>query len=1157
MGRIIVFAGKGVEIPGSVIPGDKNWFPDPEKYPGVSHYISWSYWSALTVCYGDVTAEWNPADFVQEDSNLTVVILSATDTNQPELVTTVVPPEEYEGTCPECSEKVDSICSCCDKCKEQCCPCEFCDYCEDCTYHGNCDCNSCEECGNKATYGDWDCPKQKHCDSCGCDDDCNPDKDPEDFGDEEPSPTPIPLAGNKTPKALGCLSCGSVTNICTQALTRCIFHCSLCYHRKVSSFLSPNPGGNPVLVNGKPIYVTFNPKTQKAIGLGKLYDYYPTKVIKFATLSINPDNESIINPSPVLDSWELKADFARPCPIVPCPGFVDSRKVKSWDEVVKVYEESLAADPKAELILTSFIDAAYSGVGTLGELTIGKGHDGVTAAKGKQVVIPWIPPGFLQDKALLEKAGITNSPHLEFVFNPTSNSVTFTQLRDGPHVKGHCPDYIPREETITKVIVNERGDLLGWAALMKSAGEAPEGVVVWSPEDTLASHYALQAISHGIAFITTKEPVVGQKLIPPVPVSEPNHEQLRQGWEVGAAHLGFTYDQVKKEIAVALALFHLKSALQGTSDWYYGWSIGKLWRLSMVACLGESRYILGYLPKSYMLKFPSSKLANTLRSHLSTGKPSRENCYEQCFSIPTKRLAYQGAKITRRFCQNWWGGGASKIGGQAWGKATAINTGIWNAVVTDNWSEASRMTNIMVNLAHNCGWLLNKFADQSVFNLASQDPGECLLQHVPDLWKLAESRQGCLDEPRPITKGFPLTLPWDGIGMRSWLDTGGEPDNSSSVIHYPKRIWKSLTKWKVNDPAEDKGTCKCGHYYESHTQGDTGPCINPKCKCLGYKAPAYASPVKAVPGLTIGGIAVIAPQKDPKDGHTKCVTCGHPYMQHSGGISGPCMYGLSLCDCKHFEYPPMTEAEKVAWDDYEWMKKNFPNHSTKQNPATCSCGHSGFAHGGVTGKCWKCYKLGLPACSSYKPQAAAGTSPATPSGPPITKDYFSFLSPKDKESLPENYNDSCVFCGHPWLMHTADCSGPCQGPVGSKGCVLGCKGFVKEAKSSPSELSKDLNWTVKYTQAEDTLYYIGDGKSWKYPTNSGPPETTKLTKAECEELITKHSKSWSQAGATWKLLHLSELQEPKQEPKVEQDPVSAAMDALLSLLKEEEALKDV
>lgn len=79
--------------------------------------------------------------------------------------------------------------------------------------------------------------------------------------------------------------------------------------------------------------------------------------------------------------------FARPSPLFPQHGFVDSRIVTTAEELQALSKEVLTADPNGEIILMEWMNPQYSGVYDTSNhtLTVGIGHDGVTSGKGPHI----------------------------------------------------------------------------------------------------------------------------------------------------------------------------------------------------------------------------------------------------------------------------------------------------------------------------------------------------------------------------------------------------------------------------------------------------------------------------------------------------------------------------------------------------------------------------------------------------------------------------------------------------------------------------------------------------------------------------------------------------------------------------------------------------
>jgi hypothetical protein len=182
--------------------------------------------------------------------------------------------------------------------------------------------------------------------------------------------------------------------------------------------------------------------------------------------------------------------FARPCPKVPCHGFVDSRVVNNQDEIMKVIEETRKAEPDhLEILLSKPITADWSGVLTVNSLTLGPGNDGATSGYGA-IVLPTKTNKYSMLSHLnLDGTGLDGlSPFLEFVHPKGVEAPEAVQLRGGPEV-GADLDFIPYDVRVKKVHL-AKGDLLEWAQATK---DFKPGDVVYHPEGSPTSHYSIHA----------------------------------------------------------------------------------------------------------------------------------------------------------------------------------------------------------------------------------------------------------------------------------------------------------------------------------------------------------------------------------------------------------------------------------------------------------------------------------------------------------------------------------------------------------------------------------------------------------------------------------------------------------------------------------------
>ena len=116
------------------------------------------------------------------------------------------------------------------------------------------------------------------------------------------------------------------------------------------------------------------PRTQKARGIFLLAGMDSGWLSQKASLITN---ESQVGTVP----WSDSAMFARPCPVRPRHGFVESRLVHNRAQLLGVWKEATQEDPEAEVILMPFLKAKGNAVVTAKMIAIGPGHDGATAGK--------------------------------------------------------------------------------------------------------------------------------------------------------------------------------------------------------------------------------------------------------------------------------------------------------------------------------------------------------------------------------------------------------------------------------------------------------------------------------------------------------------------------------------------------------------------------------------------------------------------------------------------------------------------------------------------------------------------------------------------------------------------------------------------------------
>lgn len=426
------------------------------------------------------------------------------------------------------------------------------------------------------------------------------------------------------------------------------------------------------------------PKTQKLKGIVALSDWGALNVppVK-AVLSVSePFPEKPTGPL----TWPL---FARPCPLIPCHGFVESRKVNNWEEVKQVWEETKAADPNGEVILMPLIKASHNAVLVPSLLTVGEGHDGATS--GKNTIT--FPLAKLEafPKSVLQAAGIgpEQDPYLELV---QGSWPLATQLRAGPKLTSPNPDFVPAKMTVEEVIQPAGEDLLDWAKRIQ--GLAP-GTVVWHPGGSLTDHYSVHCRESGVPILITFKPTVGQ-VLEPITKLDPDPEAVLKG---ALAADSVKWTDLPAAARLMLLSLHNSQAMAGVHGAWIGAATVIMLKLGSLALRGEARHYK--------------------RIKLGQHVPDRSAIYRryQHHSIRFHRAGLR--RYANLFKFGEWGG---SFGGLRWATCAFALKPLFDALMelarTPNpvtVSELVKALNVAVNQAHNGGWWLNKFINQQAF----------------------------------------------------------------------------------------------------------------------------------------------------------------------------------------------------------------------------------------------------------------------------------------------------------------------------------------------------------------------------------------------------------------------------------------------------------
>lgn len=497
-----------------------------------------------------------------------------------------------------------------------------------------------------------------------------------------------------TNKLTSCGWCGAFYGKCSECHT-----CHKCGYRFESS--APRATGFKTLTD-------INPRSQKlrglkvleearygAAGLGRGLQVLQVVAVMQSLEDLPKPEMASLPCGKVLPGFAFPASglFVRPCPVTPRHGFVESRLCHDLADVTKVWNETVAADPDGEIMITSWVDADYNAIWTPGLLAVGPGHDGATSGKATvNLPLPTVNP---IPASIRDKAGVKHAPYIEAVMEGTDR-VVVTQLRDGPEMESSRPDYIPSEMIITRVIQTNGEDLLKWAEVVAEMGV---GDCVYHPGGSMADHYSVHARSHGIPIVTTFLPKVGEMLIPTGGVVNPDPKAVLRGIMDGDRFVMDSQHDYEGLAAIALIGLHYSSVLVGDEGWWTGFGAAIMARLGSMALLGEARHEL----------------------HRKGPKCQRGTVYAKARNRSLSRHRASLPTLINVFRYGTFDGNG--MGGPAWARCGVALLPLFNSFRSlaikqdqDSVGELMRAYNIAVNQAHNGGWWLNKFIGGDAFN---------------------------------------------------------------------------------------------------------------------------------------------------------------------------------------------------------------------------------------------------------------------------------------------------------------------------------------------------------------------------------------------------------------------------------------------------------
>ena len=482
--------------------------------------------------------------------------------------------------------------------------------------------------------------------------------------------------------------------------------------------------------------------------------------------------------------------FARPCPITPRHGFVDSKIVKSDKAVRSIFDAALEADPEAELVLAPPISALFSSIITPTGLSIGPGNDGATDGKNS-IFIPC--PG-------------DNTLFAEFVCPKGSQYPQLVQLRDGPKLPS-TRDSIPRAMTVRTVISPEGENLLAWEKQIARLGKDKnnKNTVVSLPDSTLASHYAVHAIVAGLAVVTSHKVELKEKLTHAKLATwtssdyaalakrlkfwaqnNPSGNQNELRTALASVHCAAVWPPEKHLIeliafGVTRAFWFMASACVAEDRHWFQQGGGRL-------MVGGGRRLMPTLPEEWIV-MPTSGNGDGETNN------SRDMIYERTFQVRIDRLArlLDAARID--FCGKWNG----NFGGKNWLEAAEQALGLYHSTATfyqkpskRTFRDLIRAWNSAVHTVHNGGRLVDKWVSGAVLNVAHAGPA-VVLNNI-NVWEILtgdteQQRHSVLPVPMQWATGAPqkpCTEHWIASEVKPTPERVDLPPSDAQAADPPK-----------------------------------------------------------------------------------------------------------------------------------------------------------------------------------------------------------------------------------------------------------------------------------------------------------------------------------------------------------------------------------
>jgi hypothetical protein len=603
---------------------------------------------------------------------------------------------------------------------------------------------------------------------------------------------------------------------------------------------------------------------QKVKGLKVLPEAYPNSMTLSAMIFTSTEEIQQSSASMWNDPRDL---FLRPCPPIPCHGFVDSRPTKTATattrklEAVALLENVLSKVPGSALMVCRYIPARRNAIVTPHAIVFGAGHDGATMGKDT-TTIP-LTPGYWEDGCSYPgirdehgwKAGLNDgeAPYVEVVFPETSDdpfAFTMTQLRSGPAVGGK--DNVLEAMTVTEIYDCDptKEDAEAWPSKVEKMKHP--GLLVFQEGGSVGCHYGANCGLKGVSYMSTRRPKVGETLkatkdMPPIP---PSKHSFESGFVAGLETPLESKEAYQRAVSFLLAATHSVVALkEGTATRYIGAACAFMLRLGTAASLGEFRH------------HHSSGGTNWGDSKLSRQQIFRKTLNSKGSTLP-KYLIHRRKLVAAQvaFARDAWGGA---IGGPKWAECALATLELDTAVIDylrgrkseKGFESVGSALHNAVNKAHNNGWWLNKFTTQSFFDNAAKGLLDVTLHGLPYFDKFSQYLGHSASKVKKLCEADSclVFLPAEKVRERSisvaqycWIDP-----NDKTRVHVQFKYTGApgpYDRFDFSVTSEQKALLAV---YEGNFAGDPTPSWNSQTRKY---YPLEIFPGSNVAGVNIAGI---------------------------------------------------------------------------------------------------------------------------------------------------------------------------------------------------------------------------------------------------------------------------------------------------------------